>query len=246
MSHIIYNRFTNYVNYITTNNNLTNFKNHDDVTYMLEHVSYQQGNEYLNLIKNSTSISMSDIIKYCYDNDKIGEGKKYNYGFVTTSPSNFRYIFHSHLILLHLLTLELNEVNIVEVGCGYGGLCLAISQFSKLYNIKVVNYNLVDLPQISLLQQQYLSNHTVDMKLNFYNSHNYGRDVTDNNLFLISNYCFSEIDKVHQERYITNLFPKVSHGFIAWNMIDVYNFGFKYREEIEYPLTGPKNKYIYF
>jgi len=62
---------------------------------------------------------------------------------------------------------------------------------------------------------------------------------------------FSEISKENQESYIQKLFPKIVHGFIAWNMIPVYDFGFTTRVEHEFPNTGsgPKdtlNKYVYF
>ena len=46
--------------------------------------------------------------------------------------------------------------------------------------------------------------------------------------------------------YIKTLFPKVQHGFMAWNMIPIYDFGFKYTIEDEYPKTGDFNKYVYF
>jgi hypothetical protein len=65
-------------------------------------------------------------------------------------------------------------------------------------------------------------------------------------MFIISNYCFSEISEEFQKKYIDILFPKVSHGFMAWNMIPTYNFGFKFSEEDEYPKTGEFNKYLRF
>ena len=80
----------------------------------------------------------------------------------------------------------------------------------------------------------------------FIDSKTFGSSITATNLFLISNYCFSEIDTYLQSMYIKMLFPKVSHGFMAWNFIPIYNFGFIYKEEDEYPLTGEGNKYIYF
>jgi hypothetical protein len=49
-----------------------------------------------------------------------------------------------------------------------------------------------------------------------------------------------------QKQYIATLFPKVSHGFMAWNNIPLYNFGFETKSETEVPLTGPVNKYVYF
>ena len=74
-----------------------------------------------------------------------------------------------------------------------------------------------------------------------------GKNIDRNNMFLISNYCFSEISPEYQKEYITHLFPKVTHGFMAWNHIKPYDFGFNTRIEEERPKTGGiYNKYIYF
>jgi hypothetical protein len=243
----IYTSWCNQARITTEHNLLNNFKSNINVTDMLEHVSYDQGQKYLDIIfKQINKIPIQDIISYCELNDKIGGGLKYNYSFITTSPSNFRYILHSHLILTHMKSKNNNEVNIVEVGGGYGGLCLALNHFSKLYDINIKTYNIVDLPEIINLQRLYLSNFNLSFDLKLHNAYQYGSTVEDTNLFLISNYAFSEISNENQQNYIKTLFGKVSHGFMTWNMIPVYNFGFDYTEEIEYPLTGPFNKYVYF
>ena len=242
----LYIQFTNYVHNIIKNKNIDNFKSNNNVTYMLEHVSFEQGQSYLQYIKDiCNTFTEDDIIRYCKENDKYGGGVKYDFGFIVTSPSNFRYILHAHLILTHMKSNNMNDVNIVEVGCGYGGLCLAIHSFSKLYNINILCYNLIDLPDISNLQKMYLSNFNMN-DLTYHSSYEYGANITNDNLFLISNYCFSEISDYHQKQYIKTLFPKVIHGFMAWNCIPVYDFGCKCKVEDEYPLTGPNNKYLFF
>lgn len=237
----IYTQFTDYIHDIVENKNITTFKSNNNVTQILEHVSFDQGQLYLKYIRDI--FTLDDIIRYCEENDKYGGGKKYNFGFIVTSPSNFRYILHAHLILTHMKSNNTNDVNIVEVGCGYGGLCLAIHSFSTLYNINILCYNLIDLPDISNLQKMYLSNFNIN-GLTFHNAYDY--NIVNNNLFLISNYCFSEISDYHQKQYIKMLFPKVIHGFMAWNHIPVYDFGFKCKVEDEYPLTGSTNKYVFF
>lgn len=242
----IYIKFNNYLHSICDKNDINNFKNNESVTYMLEHVNYNQGLEYLSLIILKTPFTKEDIINYCNINDKIGGGVKYDYNFIKTSPSNFRYIFHSYLILNHIKNLNLNNLNICEVGGGYGGLCLAIHYFANKYNININSYNIIDLQDVIRLQQLYINQNNNELNVNYYNSINYGSDLNLDNLFLISNYCFSELSNDNQQKYIKVLFPKVSHGFMAWNMIPLYNFGFKYLEEEEYPKTGAMNKYVYF
>jgi hypothetical protein len=202
--------------------------------------------EYLNYISKQSTLKPIQILDYCNKNDEIGGGDKHDYGILKTSPSNFRYIFQAHLILNHMKTLGKNTATIAEVGCGYGGLFLAITDLSAHYNIKINKYHLIDLNDVSLLQQWYISKHNVAIPIEFHSADTYGDLITDNDLFLISNYCFSEILDEHQKKYIEILFPKVSHGFLAWNNIPTYNFGFDTKEEVEYPLTGDMNKYVYF
>jgi len=241
----IYSRFKKYIGSLT-DDTITNFKSNKDTTYMLEHVTFDEGLSYLELIRCKTTITTQQIKDYCIKNDTIGGGLKYDYGFINTSPSNFRYLFHSHLILSHLQELQQNNIRMVEVGCGYGGLCVALDFLSPIYNITISKYHLIDLPEISELQQNYLLRQHITIPLEFHSAYNYGSEITDRNMFFVSNYCFSEISDKDQKLYRQILFPKVSHGFMAWNMIPLYDFGFKYREEEEYPLTGEFNKYVYF
>lgn len=238
--------YVNLCNYVDNINNINDFKSNNTFRSILEHVSHEQGVQYLNFIKSLTTMTENDITQYCTLNDMIGGGNKYDYGFITTSPSNFRYILHSHLILTHMRNIKLDNINLVEVGGGYGGLCLALNYMSNIYNIKITSYNIVDLPAMSKLQQQYLEKHSLNFPINIYSAFDYGKNIPINNMFLISNYCFSEISKENQNMYIKYLFPNVSHGFMVWNHIPLYNFGFEYNEEKEYPLTGSLNKYVYF
>ena len=248
-----YEQFSNYISLALSNNKkeLYSFKNDPSVTYMLEHCTYNQGNNYLYVINNikNRPFTKENIVEYCELNDKFGGGKKFDYKFIITSPSNFRYILHAYLILNHMKNLNLSDVNLVELGCGYGGLCLAVLYFSKFFNINITKYYCIDLPIISNLQKFYLSNFTIaDNIVEFHSSYDYGKSINDKDLFLVSNYCFSEISKQNQYKYITNLFPKVSHGFMTWNAIPIYNFGFKISFEEEYPQTceSNPNKYVYF
>jgi len=213
---------------------------------MLEHVNKKQGDEYIYYIKNKTNITEQEIIDFCKINDSIGNPNKEDFGFLICSPSSLRYIFHAHLILTLLSSLNLPSIDIVEIGGGYGGLCLAIQHFSKKYNISINSYSIIDLHIISNLQKLYLSKLVPSLNIDYVDASTFGSCISKQNMFLVSNYCFSEISKENQEKYIENLFPKVSHGFIAWNNIPLYHFGFKYMEEIEYPKTGPYNKYIRF
>jgi hypothetical protein len=240
-----YSKYANYVETICQSGDLSSFKSHPNYTYMLEHVSKTQGDEYLQYIKTSTNINDDEIKNFCKINDSIGSPLKSDFEIVIASPSSLRYIFHSHLILKHLSSLNLPSIDIVEVGGGYGGLCLAINHFSEKYGLKINSYTIVDLPSISKLQNLYL-NSVSTLKVDTVDATTFGEGISKQNMFLVSNYCFSEISREFQKKYIDTLFPKISHGFMAWNNIPTYYFGFEFKEEVEYPKTGNFNRYVYF
>jgi hypothetical protein len=248
----LYTRFTSYVRQAWGTPAMDSFKSHPDVTDMLEHVNPSLGEEYMTQLQ-STRLDMDLIRAYCQKNDTIGGGQKHPYSFLTsppkgftTSPSNLRYLFQAHLICSHLCRLQKETVEMVEIGCGYGGLFLAMEMVAPVYSICISRYHLIDLPESSALQQWYLSTHDCHTPTQFHLASTYGDAIDHTDLFLISNYCFSEIAEEHQQRYRSHLFPRVSHGFMAWNNIPTYDFGFPIKEEIEYPLTGPMNRYVYF
>lgn len=239
----LYSRYEYCVLNYLKNNSLNNFKRNPDYTYMLEHVDFNQGQEYLNLILK-TDITQQEILDYCEKNDSIGNPLKEVFGDFLCSPSSLRYIYQAYLIISHFKKFN-QPVNIVEVGGGYGGLFLAIDFFSKKYQLEIESYTIIDLPIIIKFQEMYVSKFSVKTPIEFVDSTTYGKNLSKK-YFIISNYCFSEISQENQEEYIRFLFPKIEHGFITWNNIPLYNFGFDYTEEIEYPLTGALNKYVRF
>jgi len=238
----IYSTYSNYVDTLVSTGNLSTFKTNPNYTYMLEHVNYSQGLQYLNLLKNI--FTLNDIVTFCNMNDSVGNPEMFSYPNLLCSPSSLRYLYHAHLILTHYKNYNLTDI--VEIGGGYGGLYLAINFLHKNYHVNIRSYTIIDLPSISKFQRLYTSKFNTTISLNCLESTNFGNDINNSNMFFISCYSFSEIPSNLQEQYIKTLFPKISHGFIAWNNIPLYNFGFTYTEEQENPKTGPMNKYVRF
>ena len=221
----MYNEYENYINNFI--NNLSEFKNDKKYNSILEHVSENQGYEYVKFIEsflkvNFTQITFDNIKDYLLLNDKYGNPKKYLYTIfdnkVLCSPSSLRYVYHSLIILNHIKYN--NSKKIVEVGCGYGGLFLAIDHFSKILEIPIDKYYLIDLHVVCNLIKNYLQNYP-DIHINYIlkSAYNYGEDIDDDNLFFISNYCFTEINEEYRNFYILKLFPKVKNGFIIWQTV---------------------------
>ena len=242
-----YSEYENFISSIVECGDFKNFKSNPLYTSILEHVSPEFGRQYLYLIRAMFSIPDELIREFGLMNDLHGMPTKVAYdGNIYISPTSLRYIFHSLLILRNMKSHRLSSVDIVEVGCGYGGLALAIYYFSKLVGIKVTSYTMIDLDGPSSLQKRYLEMFNIGMNISYNSASTYGKDLNGDNYFLISNYCFSEIDSYHQKQYLTILFPKCSHGFITWNHIDVYDIGKNVTVETEFPLTGSKNKFVSF
>jgi hypothetical protein len=242
----MYINYINHVKEVVKSKNLTNFKSNQYYREVLEHVDYNYGMNYYTAIQKYTNITHNDIVDFCELNDKIGNTVKYSFGSFSASPTSLRYIYHTHLILSYFKTLSSEPIDIVEVGGGYGGLCLCINYFLKIYNVKINSYTIIDLPDALDLQYLYLNNFDLNYPISFSPSNFFGSNIENDKLFLISNFCFSELPMEYRDKYIHNLFPKVVNGFMAWNMIPVYNFGLnikKITEEI-HTSTG-LNRYIY-
>jgi hypothetical protein len=225
------------------------FKSNRYYIDVLEHVTPNDGLLYLEEIKKFDDFYNKNkeyLINICLINDLYGKTiKTYFNDFCECSPTNLRYILHSLLIIEHIKKCSLNNVDIVEIGGGYGGLCFFLYKLCKLFSINIKSYTIFDLIEPMELQKKYLKIHDINIE-----TINISDDFElNNNCFLISNYAFSEISIELQNVYINKLINKyISNGFLAWNNIDVYDFieGKNIVKEVEYPLTGNENYYVYF
>jgi hypothetical protein len=217
----IYDEYIGYLNDLDINNLHNNdFKSNSIYNGVLEHVSFDLGVKYANLIENEYSINYEDILGFVEINDRYGKPNKekflYKNKIISSSPTTLRYIYQALLILDHYK--ETACENMVEVGCGYGGLMLAINYFSQKNGIVVKNYHIVDLPEVCRLIHKYssLNSENIHTNLSFHENDTYGKNIKDNNLFFISNYCYTEVNKTHNAQYSSVLISKTNNGFIVW------------------------------
>lgn len=225
-----------------------NFKSNDFYRTILEHVTFESGNEYLQLIQKEFSEiynTNKDLFKaLALKNDSLGSPIKYDYTFFgKISSTNLRYIYHSLIILSYMKKLNQNTYNIVEIGGGYGGLSFYIHNLSILFDINIQSYSIFDLDYISILQKEYLKEFNIHV-----NTFTLGEKFNiKENSFLISNYAFSELNNSIRLQYETNVIPYCNHGFLAWNFIPIYQFTKEsYVYENEKPSTGNNNYFVYY
>jgi hypothetical protein len=250
----MYDAYTNYIkSFINSDITTWNFKTNGYYTEILEHVTKQYGDGYL--VEISTRFEefynthKQLLVELCKMNDSCGSPAKHDFdNFSSCSPSNLRYILHSLLILTFMKECNLTDVDVIEIGGGYGGLCFFLHKLSHLFNININSYSMFDLQEPLLLQKKYLEN---------LNIKNVSCMFTDNdiqnikqNSFLVSNYAYSEISTELQKIYTEKILnPHTSHGFLVWNhFTPLYNFvdNKVITKEEEYPLTYGGNLFVRF
>lgn len=221
------------------------FKSNPDYRVVLEHVSTEQGKEYLDVISphNSRLISLLELFA---TNDNIGNPARARYKInnkvIEISPTTLRYV--KVLNDLMLIFGSLDGMDIVEIGVGYGGQCKIISDLFKFKS-----YTLVDLPEVLSLSDKFLDKMGVE-NIVLRQPHDAAETRYD---LCISNYAFTEIDRLYQVFYRDNIIRHSDRGYITCNFIgrpdglskqEILNLKENSWELEEKPLTYPNN-FIY-
>lgn len=181
---------------------------------ILEHVSYQHGLKYAEMLVEHSAAS-DGLLKY---KTKWGIGNpatfKYEkYGEI--SPTLLRYAkVHTDLSTLFG---ELDHFDIVEIGCGFGGQSIQIMSGEK-----IKDYFFVDLPVVEKLIKKFLS--AVEPQ-HLQKAHFSSTDSFSNHFdLLISNYAFSELQRDVQDYYIERYLSKSKRGYMIYNHINPPSF----------------------
>ena len=158
----MYNNYLNYIESFINDSDISNwrFKSHPDYCRILEHVNADSGYSYLVEIQKIFNFLYSEkkhyLIELCKTNDLYGNTNKYDFkNFTICSPTNLRYILHSMLILKYMQDNMLNNIDIIEIGGGYGGLCFYMYNIAPLFNITINTYSIFDLNMPLKLQKKY-------------------------------------------------------------------------------------------
>jgi len=213
------------------------FKNDPRYTAILEHVSKEQGVEYIKEINRVYPLLWEHIDTF-KTNDYIGSPNIVNYGSGTgssselpdkermgvgsISPTTLRYIKNLADILAYFGSID--GFDIVEIGGGYGGLCKIITDVAK-----VNSYTIYDLEIVTSLARKYLSNFPSAnsvIKTVVYDPSMEPPQKVD---LFISHYAFSECLPEVREIYLNKVISKSPRGIMTINFLN--------REEILYVLN---------
>jgi hypothetical protein len=186
------------------------FKSRTACTYMLEHVTYEQGLEYLAEIKRLQPKLLNHIECFA-TNDSLGTPKVYFYEDLNmeVSPTTLRYVKVLADLMTHFGSLE--GLDIVEIGVGYGGQCKIINDY-----FQVKSYTLIDLPDVLRLAKKYLLCHGIE-NITLREHTDYSKTLYN---LCISNYAFTEIDRQHQDLYAKNVISMSDKGYITCNFLN--------------------------
>ena len=115
-----------------------NFKSRREIQTIFEHVPGWLGEKYLENILYNNSTILDHAEELIQANDTYGSPNKsqyFKYNINAMSPTTARYM----KVLSDLLSLygSLDNMNIVEIGAGYGGMALVTSKIFKFKNYYV-------------------------------------------------------------------------------------------------------------
>lgn len=187
------------------------FRANPKYTTILEHVTENEGNVYLNIVKRDNISLLENIEKY-KTNDSAGSPTRYNYEFGYMSPTTIRYI----KVLSDLINQfgSLDGLDIVEIGCGYGGQAKIIMD---TFNVK--SYTLIDLEPVLELTKKYMESIGADTsKITFMTMDKLPIDKSYD--LFISNYAYTECGKKIQLEYFDKVLSKSKMGYITANFIN--------------------------
>jgi len=225
------------------------FKRDNNFRSILEHVSYEQGIEYISYIKQLIAENTLENLawnKYV-ENDIYGNTIKFNYAnqlndiqnidITTISPSTLRYICFGLQIYNYIKQIGKKEISIIEVGGGYGGQCKVLFDICSQFGVNIKTYTLIDLESMSKLQQKYLTKLNVKNIVTLSNVECLNKLVDTYDLF-ISNYALGEFTTDVQNFYIKNILNRCTNYFITWNSPPINSNLKVVNKKEEIPQTG--------
>jgi len=183
------------------------FRSSKVLVEVLDHVSIDQGNSYISEILKSGPWS-EKFTKVLLQIDKVGKPRKFKFKpYGTFSPTLLRYLKVYKDLEKNFGSLD--NLNIAEIGIGFGGQASLISLLSK-----PLSYTLYDIPPVLELAEKFMEEIDASGNLTFFDGRN--PEPFDPDL-VMSNYAFSELNRDVQDQYLQNVVLKSPRGYITWN-----------------------------
>lgn len=187
-----------------TINGFNSFRADPAYRRIVETVSEKEGAEALEIANTRYPNYPLDAFRR---NDEFGGAELFQFGkYGKFAPTTARYV----KVLSDLETLfgDLDGLNIIEIGGGYGGQARIINE-----RFKPKSYKIIDLPEACAVTRRYLDSFGSN---NIVTSSQISADLTAPDL-VISNYALSEIRRSIQTQYIERYVAQSQRGYMLWN-----------------------------
>lgn len=195
----------------------SNFRKNEKYRTILEGAPKLFFDYYLQAIRSheNCEVFLNNLDKFRI-NDRVGNPDIYSDSEIGDfSPSTLKFAFNA-IDILYFLEHQgnLSDIkNIVEIGGGYGGLCLVLSGF-----IDWKKYTLVDLPETCLLVGKYISNFPhLKGKVKTVPCNQIDKKSFKNTDLSIAINSLSECDLETQLKYFDKIISKSNFSYIVRN-----------------------------
>lgn len=227
------------------------FKSDGYFTTILEHTSEEFSRSFLSraIVEYKDKINLIDWDKVS-ENDSVGTPVLLEYPEIPCnnklfSPSTIAYVFKALEILQHMKDSNLNNIDVLEIGGGYGGQCKMVIDLAPLFGVDINSYTLIDLYWPNELQRKYLENLGYTDKIKYFSYEelrDYDVKIPPFN-YLISIYALGEFMPEVQQFYVDKMgsFP---YHYLVWNTPQIHERFLLSDIEEERPRTGPFNVLI--
>jgi hypothetical protein len=209
---------------------------------VLEHVTREQGFEYL---REAGSAFVSQYSTSLRRNDVHGQPSTFDYGhgIGIFSPTTLRYA----KVAADLKQLAPPPRRIVEIGGGYGGQRLVLEHIMP----RVESYVIVDLPPVLKLIDRYLRTLACTPYSLVSALDDTAIEVIPFADVVISNYALSECASEVQDRYVETILRRSSFGYLTVNeeptrLVRALASGHMVTVLEEKPKTGPSNSIVFY
>lgn len=201
------------------------FKSIPGYAHIVENLSEKSAIEYASQASTLPNVEKWLDYSVASVNDEIGGATTYNFDTpinARLSPTTVRYVKVAAEIMewFDLRSASSGASVIAEIGCGYGGQFLVLKRL--LGHSKTLDYYVIDLPQVLELVKKYVDYHieqkNIQGKLHLISAFD---DLALSKIpdpdVVISNFAFSELSKVHRDRYAKLLLSRAKNGYMVVN-----------------------------
>lgn len=190
-----------------------NFRREPTYVGALEHVPEKVGRFCLQLIQRNPEVAA--LLEEFRANDRYGNPITFEHETLgAMSATTLRYV--RILIDLKHHFNALDDLNICEIGVGYGGQCRVVNVLWK-----PLSYQLVDIQPALALAQRFLDNFALHSTMRYRTMNELA--ISDYDL-VISNYAFTELPRIIQETYLERVILSASRGYMIYNDITPPSF----------------------